>query len=84
MALPLVALLPTLGRVGPSLLGALYGAGIWLVVNSISLPLVFGRLTPWALGWPAMWPSLAVHVVYGLVAAVVARRLAHPKDQAPG
>ncbi len=79
MAFPLVALLRGLGRPGWALPGALYGAGLWLVVNSISLPLAFGRPTPWELGWAAIWPSLAVHVVYGLAAAAVAWRLDGPR-----
>ncbi len=72
MALPLVALA---SRRGASLgMGALYGAAIWLVVNSLLLPVAFGRTTPWGLGWSAIWPSLAVHVLYGTVAAAAARR----------
>ncbi len=78
MAVPLVAALPRLGGAGWALPGAVYGAGLWLAVNSISLPLAFGRPTPWELGWAAIWPSLAVHVVYGLAAAAVALRLARP------
>ncbi len=78
MAFPLVALFPRLGRVGWTVPGVLYGAGLWLVVNSISLPLLFGRPTPWVLGWATIWPSLTVHVVYGLVAAAVARLSSRP------
>lgn len=84
MALPLVALLAWRRRAGPLLLGALYGAGIWLVVNSLLLPVIFGRPTPWRLGWPAIWPSLLVHVVYGAVAATVAGRIGRPAAPSPG
>lgn len=73
MALPLVAVLAWRRRASPLLLGSLYGAGVWLIVNSLLLPMAFGRLSPWRLGWPAIWPSLTVHVVYGAVAAIVAR-----------
>ena len=75
MALPLVAVLGHLRRARPFAVGAAYGAVIWLVVNSLALPLAFGRPTPWQLGWPAIWPSLAVHLVYGLAASAVAVRL---------
>lgn len=49
------------------LLGAGYGTAAWLLINSLVLPLSFGRPTPWALGIDAIWPSLLIHVVYGLV-----------------
>jgi len=72
MAIPLVALLPRLRRGRPILVGALYGASLWVAVNSLFLPAVFGRQTPWQLGSSAIWPSLTVHVVYGAVVALVA------------
>lgn len=53
--------------------GLVYGAGAWVVINSVSLPLLFGRPTPWQLGWSAIWPSLTVHLVYGVAVAVVLR-----------
>lgn len=53
--------------------GAGYGALSWLAVNSFTLPVAFGRPTPWAVGFDAIWPSLLVHVLYGLaLGAVVA------------
>jgi len=69
LALPLVL---AAGRVAGRFLvglGVAYGAAIWLVLNSLALPWAFGRATPWTLGWAAIWPSLTVHVVYGLAAA---------------
>ena len=72
MALPLVAFLGPLRRASPFAVGAAYGAVIWLVVNSLALPLAFGRPTPWQLGWPAIWPSLAVHLAYGVAASAAA------------
>lgn len=84
MALPLVALLARRRRGSPLLLGSLYGAGIWVVVNSLLLPVAFGRPTPWRLGWPAIWPSLLVHVIYGAVAATVAGRIGRPAAPSPG
>jgi hypothetical protein len=69
LALPLVLVAARLrGRVLVAL-GLAYGVAIWAVVNSLALPWVFERSTPWALGWPAIWPSLTVHAVYGLAAA---------------
>ncbi len=83
LALPLVAL-PSLVRRGHALaVGALYGAALWLCVNSLILPAAFARPTPWQLGWPSIWPSLAVHVLYGAVAVPVARRLARPVAVSP-
>jgi uncharacterized membrane protein YagU involved in acid resistance len=78
MALPLVVLVGRTARRSPLLLGALYGAAVWLVVNSLLLPAAFGRPTPWRLGWSAIWPSLMVHVIYGTVAAMVAGRSSRP------
>ena len=54
--------------------GLLYGATIWVVVNSLALPLIFSRPTPWELGWNSIWPSLSVHLVYGLALGVLSRR----------
>lgn len=74
MAVPFVAVLARRPMRHPVLLGAGYGAFAWLAVNSLALPLAFGQPTPWQLGIDAIWPSLLVHVVYGLVlGAVVAR-----------
>lgn len=53
--------------------GAGYGAVIWLVVNSLVLPVVFGEATPWELGFAAVWPSLLVHVIFGAVVEALAR-----------
>ncbi len=44
------------------------------------LPWLIGRPTPWAVGWHAMWPSLTVHAVYGVVTAYVT---AMPVDPMP-
>jgi hypothetical protein len=49
--------------------GGLYGAAMWLVVNSWALPALTGHSSPWAGGALALWPSLTVHVAYGTVAA---------------
>ena len=66
---------------GPALVaGLVYGAGMWLVVNSIMLPWAYRRASPWTLGLPAIWPSLVVHLVYGGVTAYAVARAAGASD----
>lgn len=75
LALPLALVLGRRGRMPAVAIGILYGAGAWLALNSLLLPAVFARPTPWALGWEAIWPSLTLHLAYGgVAAAVLARR----------
>jgi uncharacterized membrane protein YagU involved in acid resistance len=74
LAVPFVALQLRRPSRHTVLLGAGYGALAWLLVNSLALPVVFGQPTPWQLGVSAIWPSLLVHVVYGLVLALVVSR----------
>jgi len=57
-----------------ALVGAVYGAAFYTVANSWALPLWFGDPTPWELGAATVYPSLAVHLVYGLVIGLAARR----------
>lgn len=72
LAAPLVLLAPRVRR-GPFLIvGLTYGAAIWVVLNSLMLPVLFGRPTAWRIGWPAIWPSLTVHLVYGVATAAAA------------
>ncbi len=71
MAVPFVAVLTRWPARRPVWLGAGYGALAWLVVNSLALPAVFGQPSPWRLGPDALWPSLSVHVVYGVVLGAV-------------
>ncbi len=76
MAVPLAALTQrTIGK-APFWTGVAYGAAIWLVLNSLALPFVFARPTPWTLGWTAIWPSLLIHVLYGAVTLMTLRRIA--------
>jgi uncharacterized membrane protein YagU involved in acid resistance len=85
MAVPFVAF--AAGRPGRHLLplGAAYGTLAWLLVNSCALPIAFGRPTPWALGFDAIWPSLLGHVVYGLaLGTVVAWDDRRPEHRRPG
>lgn len=61
--------------------GALYGAAVWVAVNSLALPLAFGQPTPWQLGLNSIWPSLLVHVVFGAVLGTVTELDARRKDR---
>ncbi len=73
-AIPLLlSLLATYGKAPPLLIGALYSIGFYVAVNSIVLPLIFGDPTPWQLGASFVYPSLIVHLVYGLTVVVAAR-----------
>lgn len=74
VALPLLVLLCLVdGRGRRLLVGGLYGAAFYVAVNSLALPLLFHDSTPWELGWPVVYPSLVVHLVYGVAVAMVAR-----------
>jgi len=55
------------------LIGAVYGATFYAAVNSLALPLAFGDPTPWQLGFDTVYPSLVVHIVYGLSVTLMAR-----------
>lgn len=71
LAVPFVSFAPRRRLV---LHGAAYGAASWAIVNATILPLWFGRPTAWALGLSAVWPSLLVHIVYGVVLGVATAR----------
>ena len=53
--------------------GLMYGALYYLTVNALALPAVFGDLFPWQLGWSYVYPSLMVHLIFGLSLAVTVR-----------
>lgn len=73
-AIPLLLALRVAPRKFPALLlGALYGAGFYVAMNSLALPWIFGDPTPWQLGFDVIYPSLTLHLVYGLSIAVTAR-----------
>jgi uncharacterized membrane protein YagU involved in acid resistance len=74
-ALPLLVALRRIdGRGARLLAGAAYGAGFYVVMNSWALPVAFGDPTPWQLGFETVYPSLFIHLVYGLVIGFAARR----------
>lgn len=75
VAVPLLlALFAFRPRIPAWLVGATYGAGFYLLVNSLALPWLFGDPTPWELGFEVIYPSLIVHVVYGVSVAWTSRR----------
>lgn len=81
VAVPLLLLLPGFsGKRDRLLLGLGYGAGFYVGMNSLALPLAFGDPTPWRLGFSVVWPSLVIHLVYGFTVALVARS---PEGLAP-
>jgi hypothetical protein len=75
-ALPLLVLLSRVAlRPAFSLvIGGLYGAGYYILVNSLALPLYFEDPLPWELGVSFILPSLAVHVAFGVSVSYFARR----------
>jgi uncharacterized membrane protein YagU involved in acid resistance len=79
-AVPLIWLLARIeGRGARVAMGALYGGGFYVVVNSWALPLVFGDPTPWSLGLATVYPSVVVHLVYGIVLGLTARTPVVPR-----
>jgi hypothetical protein len=64
---PLLLMLVWIGRRIPAwVTGLIYGAAYYVVINSLLLPLAFGDSTPWQLGFSTVYPSLIVHLVFGL------------------
>ena len=76
-AVPLLVLLGSIAdRRARLVVGAVYGAAFYVALNSLALPFAFGDPTPWELGFDTVYPSLVIHIVYGLSVALVARPLA--------
>lgn len=74
VAVPLLLLLDGRSRKRDRLLiGLAYGGLFYVAVNSFALPLAFGDLTPWRLGFTVVYPSLLIHFVYGLTVGLLAR-----------
>jgi hypothetical protein len=74
-AAPLVAwLLLRRTNWSPVVLGAGYGALYYVLVNSLGLPLFFGDELPWSLGVSTVFPSLIVHIVFGLAVGYLLQR----------
>jgi uncharacterized membrane protein YagU involved in acid resistance len=74
VAVPLLLLLDRLSRRRDKIIaGLVYGAGFYVAMNSLLLPLAFGDPTPWRLGFAFVYPSLVIHLVYGLTVALLSR-----------
>lgn len=76
-ALPLVWLLmqspfKNWSRAAAAGVGAVYGAGYYVAVNALALPLFFADPLPWALGVAVIAPSLVVHLIFGASIAFTA------------
>lgn len=83
-AFPLLLILQRLGGHVPRLvLGAFYGAGYYVVVNSLALPLAFADPTPWESGFSVIYPSLLVHIVFGVSIALTARKFVSSSSGRP-
>ena len=54
--------------------GLLYGAGYYVLINSIILPWAFDDPTPWQIGWLTVLPSLLAHIAFGWIIVLSARR----------
>jgi uncharacterized membrane protein YagU involved in acid resistance len=83
-ALPLLLiLLHTSARKSPILAGAIYGAGYYVAVNSLALPIFFNDPLPWQLGAATILPSLIGHVIFGAVIGATSRRFVASKSPRP-
>ncbi|MEK6805745.1 MAG: hypothetical protein AABY95_03750 [Pseudomonadota bacterium] len=72
---PLLLLLIHFGqRLSIWIIGTLYGVAYYVAINSLFLPWCFDELTPWQLGIHAVYPSLIVHLVFGLSIVWTSRR----------
>lgn len=73
-ALPLLLILVRFrSRAAPATIGAAYGLAYYVIVNSLALPMFFGDRTPWQSGLNVIYPSLLVHLVFGVSIGFTAR-----------
>jgi uncharacterized membrane protein YagU involved in acid resistance len=73
-ALPLLFILVRLrGTAAPVAVGAAYGLAYYVVVNSFALPLFFRDPTPWQLGFSYIYPSVFIHLVFGISVGVTSK-----------
>lgn len=68
-------------RITFTLLGGLYGAAYYVLVNSLALPIIFADPTPWQLGFSFIYPSLIGHIAFGVCLGLTVRK-AISRDQA--
>ena len=55
-------------------IGAMYGIAYYVLINSLALPLYFGDLMPWQLGFSFIYPSLTIHIIFGASIGFTARK----------
>ena len=60
--------------------GLVFGSMYYVAVNAFALPWVFGDPYPWRLGWAYIYPSLVVHLVFGLSIALTARAFGFARE----
>jgi uncharacterized membrane protein YagU involved in acid resistance len=58
------------------LTGILYGALYYLLINALALPLMFGDTLPLQMDFNVVYPSLIVHIVFGLSIGYTAQKFA--------
>ncbi len=76
-ALPLLWLLmhKSEQRMAPTwIYGAAYGTAYYVLLNSLFLPWFFDDPLPWTLGFTTVYPSLIVHIVFGLTVVWTSKR----------
>ena len=74
-AAPLLIVLVGSGtRLSAWAVGAIYGVVYYVVLNSLALPLSFGDTTPWQLGFSVIYPSLIIHIVFGISLGLTSKR----------
>ena len=55
-------------------MGSMYGIAYYVMINSLALPLYFGDITPWQLGFSFIYPSLTIHIIFGASIGFTARK----------
>ena len=61
--------------------GLVFGALYYVAVNALALPWAFGDPYPWQLGGAYIYPSLVVHLVFGISIALTARAFGFPHEK---
>jgi uncharacterized membrane protein YagU involved in acid resistance len=81
-AIPLLLLLRYFHhRIPRLLLGFIYGLLFYVLINSLLLPALFGDASPWEIGFfKTVFPSLTVHIVYGLSIALSSKSFIDNKN----